>query len=53
LFASNAAGTSLVLDINPTTNSIPRNLANINGTLFFSADNGDGNGHQLWLTKII
>jgi ELWxxDGT repeat protein len=56
LWSSNgtAAGTVLVEDINPGSgDSTPSYLANIDGMLFFSADNGDGNGRQLWLTKIV
>jgi len=29
----------------------PYFLTNINGTLFYSADLGDGNGHQVWIAK--
>jgi ELWxxDGT repeat protein len=42
------AGTVMVKDINPGTgNSNPDSLTNINGTLFFTADNGT-NGRELW-----
>jgi ELWxxDGT repeat protein len=45
------AGTVMVKDINPTGSSldwIPE-LTNVNGTLFFAADNGyDANGVELW-----
>ena len=43
-----AAGTVLVKDINPGgIGSIPVNLTNVNGTLFFSADDG-AHGEELW-----
>jgi ELWxxDGT repeat protein len=43
-----AAGTVLVKDINPGRNSSnPLELTNVNGTLFFTADNGTSIG-QLW-----
>ena len=35
-----AAGTQLVKDINPTDDSLPRQLTNYNGTLYFVADDG-------------
>ena len=42
-----AAGTVLVKDINPgSSSSYPGNLTNVNGTLFFAAN--DGTGHELW-----
>jgi len=48
------AGTVLVKDINPGPgSSIPSYLTNISGTLFFSADKGDGNGQQVWITRIV
>jgi len=54
LFATNSAGTALVVDLNPAgASASPNDLRNINGTLFFSADNGDGNGRQLWITRIV
>ena len=37
----------LVEDINPSSSSVPRSLTNVNGTLFFSADDGT-NGDELW-----
>ena len=37
----------LVKDIWPTGSYIPRNLANVNGTLFFAANDGL-NGLELW-----
>ncbi|WP_221392199.1 ELWxxDGT repeat protein [Dyadobacter sp. NIV53] len=47
------AGTVLVKDINPGTNafSMPHNLINVNGTLFFAALSGmagDTSGYRLW-----
>ena len=43
-----AAGTVLVKDISPgSAGSIPNNLTNVNGTLFFAADDGT-NGTELW-----
>jgi ELWxxDGT repeat protein len=36
-----AEGTVMVKDINPDGDSIPRNLVNLNGTLFFSARQGE------------
>ena len=43
-----AAGTGLVKDINPgTSGSYPGDLTNVNGTLFFTADDGT-HGHELW-----
>jgi ELWxxDGT repeat protein len=48
-----ASGTLLVKDINPGStmgtpnNSFPHNLTNVNGTLFFSADNAL-TGNELW-----
>ena len=42
------AGTVLVKDINPgTTGSYPSNLTNVNGTLYFLADDGSY-GEELW-----
>ena len=41
------AGTVLVKDINPGGNSNPDQLVNVNGTLFFIADNGS-DGLELW-----
>jgi ELWxxDGT repeat protein len=41
-------GTGVVKDINPgPDDSFPENLTNVNGTLFFTADNGI-NGRELW-----
>ena len=40
-------GTVLVRDINPTTGSEPDLLTNVNGTLFFVADDGVS-GRELW-----
>ena len=37
----------LVKDINPSSGSAPRNLVNVNGTLFFTADDGV-HGEELW-----
>ena len=44
-----SGGTTLVRDINPggVAYSTPTNLSNVNGTLFFSADNGTI-GQELW-----
>ena len=43
-----AAGTTLGTDINPgSTGSDPKFLTNVNGTLYFSADDGT-NGGELW-----
>jgi ELWxxDGT repeat protein len=43
-----AEGTQLVKDIYPgTSGSNPRNLTNVNGTLFFAANNGV-NGIEIW-----
>jgi ELWxxDGT repeat protein len=62
LWASNgtAAGTSLVKDINPTTRSgdrgpypngsYPKYLTNVNGTLFFAANDGT-HGQELWVSN--
>ena len=50
----NGSGTALVKDINPASaSSSPYYLTNINGMLFFSADKGDGNGRQVWITKFV
>jgi hypothetical protein len=46
-----AAGTVRVKDINP--GSVPFDLTNIKGMLFFSADTGNGNLRQLWITRIV
>src|SRR5439155_8769669 len=44
-----AAGAVLIKDINPTAGfgSIPASLTNVNGTLFFDADDGTS-GPELW-----
>jgi ELWxxDGT repeat protein len=52
------AGTYMVKDIRPgsdtssgnllPSNSHPRDLINVNGTLFFSADDGGATGRELW-----
>lgn len=40
-------GTTMVADIHPgAAGSFPRSLTNVNGTLYFSAD--DGSGFELW-----
>ena len=47
-----ASGTLLVMDINTfvqaSDNSNPRYLTNVNGTLFFAADDGIPHGIELW-----
>src|SRR5262249_40555286 len=46
-----AAGTVLVKDINPgSTSSCPRNLTNVNDTLFFVADDGI-HARELWKSE--
>lgn len=40
-------GTVQVKDINPSGDSSPRELTNVNGVLYFSADDGDS-GFELW-----
>jgi ELWxxDGT repeat protein len=42
-----APSTWVVRDINPAGNSSPRLLTNVNGTLFFVANNGTA-GYELW-----
>lgn len=42
-----AAGTVMVKDINPLGDSSPADLINVNGTLFFTAENSSG-GIDLW-----
>ncbi|MCY2988109.1 MAG: hypothetical protein NTY19_09640, partial [Planctomycetota bacterium] len=42
-----SAGTALVKDINVGTGSYPRNLTNVNGTLFFQATDGS-HGYEVW-----
>ncbi|CAN5638031.1 hypothetical protein BH11PLA2_BH11PLA2_17890 [soil metagenome] len=44
-----AAGTKLVTEINTSGGSNPQGLVNVNGTLFFSANDGV-NGRELWTT---
>jgi hypothetical protein len=45
-----AGGTTLVRDINPgEASSFPRPLKDLNGSLYFSADDGV-NGRELWRT---
>jgi ELWxxDGT repeat protein len=41
------AGTFKIQDINTSGGSFPANLADINGTVYFSANNGS-NGNELW-----
>jgi trimeric autotransporter adhesin len=41
--------TVLVKDINASGNSFPQDLTNVNGTLFFRADDGT-NGAELWMS---
>jgi trimeric autotransporter adhesin len=41
------AGTTLVKDINPYYGSSPANLVDVNGTLYFTADDGV-HGYELW-----
>ncbi len=43
------AGTLVVRDINPLGGSFPRSLVNVNGTLFFAANDGT-NGKELWMS---
>jgi hypothetical protein len=48
LSAAAALTPGLVSDINPGTgSSVPSVLTNVNGTLFFSADDGSS-GRELW-----
>jgi ELWxxDGT repeat protein len=42
------AGTELVADINATGDSNPLELVAIDGTIYFTADDGGGLGRQLW-----
>jgi ELWxxDGT repeat protein len=42
--------TQLVKDINPFYDSYPSNLVDVNGTLFFMADDGT-DGNELWLSN--
>jgi ELWxxDGT repeat protein len=51
LWKFNSAGAALVKDINPSGSSMPSYLTNIGGSLFFSADAGDGHGRQVWITE--
>ncbi|MBA2227306.1 hypothetical protein [Thermogemmata fonticola] len=44
-------GTYRMVDINPSGSANPRNLINVNGTLFFCADDGS-HGTELWRTAI-
>lgn len=44
------AGTKLVKDINPDSDSYPGNLTDVNGELFFTADDGV-HGTELWTTN--
>ncbi len=45
-------GTSLVKDINPYSSSYPDNLTDVNGVLYFTADDGV-NGTELWSSNSI
>jgi ELWxxDGT repeat protein len=44
------AGTKLVMDINPYSDAYPNNLTDVNGILFFTANDGT-NGNELWKTN--
>jgi ELWxxDGT repeat protein len=43
-----AAGTAIVKDINPAAHSIPRELTNLNGTLYFTVGYGTDQPRELW-----
>ncbi|MCH8241700.1 MAG: hypothetical protein IH897_03690, partial [Planctomycetes bacterium] len=43
------AGTLMVRDINPAGASFPRSFLNVNGTLFFAANDGT-DGEELWMS---
>jgi ELWxxDGT repeat protein len=42
------AGTKMVKDINPFADSYPSNLTDVNGVVFFLANDGVQNNYQLW-----
>jgi len=46
------AGTVMVKDINPNGNSNPSYITNVDGTLFFYADDGSSNGRELWKSDL-
>jgi ELWxxDGT repeat protein len=50
LWVSNGIEVKLVKDINPYNSSNPSNLTDVNGRLFFTADDGV-HGTELWSTK--
>lgn len=50
LWVSNGTEIKLVKDINPYSSSNPSNLTDVNGRLFFTADDGV-HGNELWSTN--
>ena len=47
MWRSTGTGTQLVADINPAGGSFPQELTDVNGTLFFTANDGS-HGYELW-----